>query len=99
MFRIFANDHHFAVAFDDLAFITDFFDRRFNFQSANHLSLDSDSLFGAPGDPPLRRVINGYFHRDLIAGQNLDIIHSQFPGDVRRNDHLIGQLYLEGSIG
>ena len=56
------------------------------------------SAFRSPGDSALGRVINGDFHRDLIARENADIVHSEFTGNVRRHDHIVRELYLERSV-
>ena len=41
--------------------------------------------FAAPGDPAPGQIVRGHLHRDLVAGQNPDEIHPQFPGNMRQN--------------
>ena len=57
------------------------------------------SLFAAPGDSSLRRVIDRYLDRDLVAEQNLDIVHAEFTGDMGGYDHIVRQFDLEGRVG
>ena len=37
----------------------------------------------APGDPAAGQIVRGHLHRDLVAGQNPDEIHSEFSGNMR----------------
>ena len=53
---------------------------------------------GSPGDSALCGVVDGYFHRDLITGQDLDIIHSELAGNMGRHDHVVRELYFERSV-
>lgn len=78
MLRILADDHYVAMSFDDLALFADLLNGRLYFHSNNHLSIKIYStLFGTPCDSSLCRVVNGNLHRNLISGQNLNIIHSE----------------------
>lgn len=53
---------------------------------------------GSPGDSAFGGVIDGYFHRNLITGQDLDIIHSELAGNMGRHDHVVRELYFERSV-
>ena len=56
------------------------------------------SALCTPRNPTFRRVIDRNFDRDLITGQYFDIVHSEFAGNMRGNDHIIRQLHLEGRV-
>ena len=56
-------------------------------------------LFRSPCDSSLGKVVNGNFNRDLIAGEDLDIIHTQLTRNVGGNDVPVGKLDLEYGIG
>ena len=55
--------------------------------------------FAAPGDPAPGQIIRGHLHRDLVAGQNPDEIHPQFPGNMRQNHVTISNVNLERRVG
>ena len=55
-------------------------------------------LFASPGDPALRRVVDGDLHRYPVAEQYFDIVHTKLAGDMRGNDHIVRQFYLEGRV-
>lgn len=56
------------------------------------------SAFRSPGDSALGRVVDGNFHRDLIARENADIVHSELTGNMSRDNHVIRKLNLERSV-
>ena len=56
-------------------------------------------LLCSPSDPTLCKVIYGNFHRDLIAGKYLDIIHTKLSRNMGSNDVPVGKLNLEYGIG
>jgi len=56
-------------------------------------------LFRSPCDSSLGKVVNGNFNRDLIAGEDLDIIHTKLTRNVGCNDVPVGKLNLEYGIG
>ena len=37
-------------------------------------------------DPGLGQVVGAHFDRDLVAGQDTDVVHPHFPGDVGQNN-------------
>ena len=55
--------------------------------------------FAAPGDPAPGQIVRGHLHRDLVAGQNPDEIHPQFPGNMRQNHVTISNVNLERRVG
>ena len=100
MLRILADDHYMAVTLDYLALVADFLYGRLYFQSFYHLSeICASALFAAPGDSALRGVIDRNLDCDLVAKQDLDIVHAEFAGDMGGYDHIVGQFDLEGCIG
>ena len=89
MLGVLANDHDTAFAANDLALFAhglhgrSYFHSFKPFLSAVSSLLLSPGLLAAPGDPAAGQVIRGHLHRDLIAGQNPDEIHSEFSGNMR----------------
>ena len=77
MLGVIADDHYVAVSLDDLALFADLLNGRLYFHSNNHLSLIFLYLFSTPCDSSLCGVVDGNFHRYLISGKDLDIIHSK----------------------
>ena len=58
----------------------------------------SAKLFCAPSDSTLGEVVNGNFDRDLVTGEDHDIIHTKLARDMSGNDVPIGKLNLEYGI-
>lgn len=56
-------------------------------------------LLEAEYDSSLREVVRRQFHRDFVAGQDLDVVLAHFPGNVTENFMTILQLNLEGCAG
>ena len=55
-------------------------------------------LFRPEDDSALRQVVHRYLHRDFIPGEDLDIVHSHFPGYMGSNHMSVGKLYLEHGV-
>ena len=53
-----------------------------SFQRFVSFTVRLELSLGAPGDPAAGQVIRGHLHRNLVAGQNPDEIHSEFPGNM-----------------
>lgn len=74
---IFTDNHDLTLAFNDFALFADFLDRRSDF----HLNYTSSKiflylrLFGSPCYAALRQVVGRHFDRDLIPGENTDVVH------------------------
>ena len=100
MLRILANDHHVALALDDLALVADLLYGRLNFQCVYHLSCFSVGrrLFAAPRYPALRRVVDRHLDLHLVPEQDLDVVLTEFAGDVRGDHHIILQLDFEERV-
>ena len=56
------------------------------------------SLFSSPRDSSLGEVVNGNFDRNLITGEDLDIIHAELARNMSGDDVPIGKLNLEYGI-
>ena len=90
MLGVLANDHDAAFAADNLALFAHGLHGRSYFHSSKpFLSAVCVIYFvrlglslGAPGDPAAGQIVRGHFHRNLVAGQNPDEIHSEFSGNM-----------------
>ena len=69
-----------------------------SFQRFQVISFAGHSLLAAPGDPAAGQIVRGHLHRDLVAGQNPDEIHSEFSGNMRQNRVSISNVYLERRV-
>ena len=113
MLGIFADNHYVTMTLDDLALFADFLYGRLYFHSILPPFFCLLSCYGTtvflwggvrisalrtPRNPTFRRVIDRNFDRNLITGQYFDIVHSEFAGNMRGNDHIIRQLHLEGRV-
>ena len=70
-----------------------------SFQRFVSFTVRLELSLGAPGDPAAGQVIRGHLHRDLIAGQNPDEIHSECSGNMRSNGVSISNVNLERRVG
>ena len=48
-------------------------------------------------DAAFREVIGGHFNLHLVAGENLDVMHAHFPGDM--GDNLVSVLQFDAEHG
>ena len=99
-----ADDHNFAVALDDFAFVAHGFDRRSDFHF-DFLRIDDCPFGGAkrsalatPGDPALGEIVRAHFQLDGVAGDDADVIHAQLARNVRRDGMPVGKLHAERCI-
>lgn len=56
-------------------------------------------LFCPPGNASLGQVIDRNLDGHAVAGQNFNVIHTQFAGNVRGHDVTVRQLDFEASVG
>ncbi len=63
------------------------------------LTYSEKRLFRSPCDSSLGKIVYGNFNRDLIAGEDLNIVHSELSRNMGGNDVPIGKLNLEYGIG
>ena len=56
------------------------------------------SLFSSPCDSTLSQVVNGNFNRNLVTGENFNIIHAKLSRNVGGNDVPVGKLNLEYGV-
>jgi len=104
---ILADDHDTTMSLDDLALLADLLNGWFYFHCVTMpfsqlcvlcLTFGEERLFSSPCDSALRKVINGNFDRNLITGENFNIIHTKLTRNVGSNDMPIGKLNLEYSV-
>jgi hypothetical protein len=87
--RIDTDDANDSLPFDDLAFVTDSFDRCSDFHA----------LLSSIHDPPPAQVVRREFYGDFVSGQDLDEMHSHFAGNMRQHPVPIVQFNPEHGIG
>ena len=101
--RILTNDHDTAFAANNLALFAHGLHGRSYFHSLKpsfqRFVSFPERLLTAPGDPASGQVIRGHLHRDLVAWQDPDEIHSKFSGNVRQNRVSVSNVNLERRIG
>ena len=103
MLGILADDHDTTMSLDDLALFADLLNGWFYFHCVTMpfsqiCVVCGWRLFCTPCDSTLGEVINGNFDRDLIAGKNLNIIHTKLTRNMSGNDVPIGKLNLEYGV-
>jgi len=91
---IFTDDHHVAVATDDLALLTDFFHAGADL----HGLLTSTSLESV-GDTTTGEVVGGELDLDLVAGKDADVVHAHLSTDMCQNLVPVIELHAKHRIG
>jgi len=61
--------------------------------------LRKDSLLGAENDARTTQVIRSQLNRNLVTGQNANVVHTHFPGNKAQHDMTVFELYPERCIG
>ena len=61
------------------------------------MSLLNSSL-AAPGDPAAGQIVRRHLHRDLVAREDPDEIHTQLSGYVRQNDMAASDIDVEHRV-
>ena len=56
-------------------------------------------LFCPPGNAALGQVIDRNLNGHAVARQNLNVVHTQFAGNVRGHDVTVRQFDFEASVG
>ncbi len=92
MLGVLADNHDFTLALDDLALLAHGLHGRSYF----HLLY---LLLASPGDPAAGDVVRGHLHRDLIAGEYPNKVHSELTGNVRQNNVAIADIHLKHGVG
>jgi hypothetical protein len=101
MLGVFANDHNFALALDDLALLA----HGLNGRSYFHNVLPPVSLlallggFASPGDPTPCQIIRGNLDRNFVTRQDTDEIHPQLPGNMSQNNVVVSDIDAERGVG
>jgi hypothetical protein len=91
---IFANDHYFAFALNNLALFAHFLYRRFYFHFLPPFRLLCSESYSSLG-----KVIDRYFDRYLITGYYFYIVHTHFTGNMRCYYVSVCKFYFEHGIG
>ena len=55
-------------------------------------------LFRPENDSALSQIVYRYLHRELVAGEDLNIVHSHFPGYMGSDHMSVGKLYLKHGV-
>ena len=93
---IFADNHNFALALDDLAL----FAHGLNGRSYFHFCLlEKLLLFASPRDAAACQIVGRHLYRNLITGQNADKIHPELTGNMREDNMSVSDIYLEHRVG
>src|SRR5882724_1643833 len=53
----------------------------------------------AEHDASARQVVRRELHRDLVPGQDADVVHAHLARDMPQNDVSVFQLHAEGRVG
>ena len=89
---VFADDHDFALALDDLALLAHGLHGRSDF----HLCY---LLLASPCDPAAGHVVRTHLHCDLVAGEDPDKVHPELAGYMRQNNVAVADIHLEHGVG
>ena len=92
MLGVLANYHDFALALDDLALLAHGLHGRSYF----HLFY---LLLASPGDASAGQIVRRHLHRDLIAGENPDEVHSELTGDMSKDRVTLADIYHKHRVG
>ena len=97
-----ADDHNFSVSLDDFALIAHGLYGRSDFH-CDYLDVDFGLkmalVLAPPCDAALGEVVGAHFELYGVALDDADIVHAQFPRDIRRDDVPVGEPYLKGRVG
>ena len=91
------DDHHLAMAADDLALLTHRFKRRSDFHGISPPNVSASAL-APPGNAPASQVIRRKLDGYLVARQNTDIVHSEFSRNMRQHLVAVGQLHFKHTV-
>ena len=81
-----ANNHDFAVSFDNSALVAHRLYRRSYFHDRSPLIQSLCLILTAPYDPALGQIVRAHFQLNPVPGNDFDIIHSEFTRNIRRDD-------------
>jgi hypothetical protein len=95
---LFVNNIQLALAANDLAISTAFFNGCSYFHNYFLFLIPDSELFISEYYPSPRQVIRRHFYSHFISRQNADIVHSHFPRDGCQYFVAIFQLYPEHGI-
>ena len=92
MLGVLANDHDFALALNDLAFLA----HGLNGRSYFHLIY---LLLASPGNSAAGNIVRRHLHRDLVTGEDPDKVHPELSGNMRQYDVAVADIHLEHGVG
>lgn len=92
MLGVFANYHDFALALYDFAL----FAHRLHGRSYFHLFY---LLLTSPGDTSAGQIVRRHLHRDLIAGEDPDEVHSELTGDMGKDRVTLADIDHKHGVG
>ena len=92
MLGVFANYHDFALALYDLALSA----HRLHGRSYFHLFY---LLLTSPGDTSAGQIVRRHLHRDLIAGEDPDEVHSELTGDMGKDRVTLADIDHKHGVG
>ena len=61
--------------------------------------LRKSSLLRAENDARTTQVIGSQLNRNLVTGQNANVVHTHFPGNKSEHDMPVFELYPERCVG
>ena len=89
---VFADDHDFTLALDDLALFAHGLHGRSDF----HLLY---LLLASPGDAAAGQIVRRHLHRYLVAGKDPDKVHPELTGNMCQDDVAVADIHLEHRVG
>src|SRR5574340_1215521 len=96
--RVGADDPHYAIAADDLAVAAELLDRSQYFHHST-LAPRPSSLLRPERDPRARQVVRRELDGDLVAGEDLDVVHAHLSRDMSEHHVAVLELHAGGRVG
>lgn len=93
-----ANHANHAIAADNLAVTANFLYRRLYSHFSSFQSKRASASFRTEHDPGTGQVIGGQFHRNLVTGQDADVVHPHLARDMPEYDVSIFKLDPERRV-
>ena len=106
MLGVFADDHHAALALDDLALLANGFDRGTNLHAVflhsygrTKRPILNTLTLAAPRNAATGQVVRRKLNRDLVARINADEVHTHLSRNMCHDPVPAGELHLEHRVG
>ena len=97
-----ADDHHFSVSLDDFALIAHGLYGRSDFHRELprcYFGLEMASVLAAPRDATFGEIVGAHLELHIVALDDADVVHSELPRNIRRDDVPVGEPHFERGIG